>query len=224
MARKNATETPAATQPGVPQECRCGCGEEVIRLFRQGHDQKLVSNLASDVVHQDVWEGRCMGILKQADLKLDQQEKINKVAAYVGAKLSEALAAKFENAAQRQWEKQKNRGAREAAKAERASAKASKPAKAKKETVSAAKAPVAAERATVVATATNDDVDADEATMPALGAAVKVRLPQGRGFTTKEATVTGMNQSGKVTAVEYTGRNGKPVRKENSEGFEVVND
>lgn len=222
MATKPAT---TATDPQAKSTCACGCGESVERTFKQGHDQRLISRLASDLVHGDVWEGTCASILKRGDAKLDIQEKINKVSAYVASKLSPGLAAKFESAAARQWELQKGRNARSEAKAARRAEQANKPKRAKKATPSeeAGDAKLAtvtpidmANPPTVKATASNDDVDAAEAGLVSLGATVKAKI----GRTIKEATVVAMNQSGKATVLEYPGRGGKTAR---TEKFEIVN-
>src|SRR5690349_17291892 len=106
MARTNKTTEPEAPTSAV---CKCGCGESVERSFKQGHDQRLISKLASDLVHGDVWGGTAAGILKEKEVRTDIQARINKVRDYMAAKLSEPLALKFENAAHRAWELEKTR-------------------------------------------------------------------------------------------------------------------
>jgi hypothetical protein len=223
------TATAATDQPST---CKCGCGETVARQFKQGHDQRLVSNLASDLVRMDVWDGRCMGILTKADVKSDQQAKIDKVSGYVRDKLSDALATKVYNAAMRAWELDKTQGARNEAKAarkaerdakaaERAARKAEKAASPSEE---AGPAAAPAERKLITkATASNDDVDAEEARIEAdasangfkPGDSVRVLI----GKRKRNATVHGMNQAGKVTAIVLT-TNGKETIK--TDGFTIV--
>lgn len=205
------SETAPPAQPKTARECACGCGETVARTFKQGHDQRLISLLASDIVYHDVWSGRCLGILKGDRVKWDIQDKINEVSSYVSAKLSAGLAAKFEAAASRAWEQEKVKSNREAAKARRAEEKAAKPKRVRKAgaepvATSSEEAEVAKPTLKVVKpTATNDDVDAAEAASSPtskLGQPIKVRVGQGKRVRT--ATVTGMNQAGKVTAVTVT--------------------
>lgn len=230
MARETAKTTAA---PEAPRGCACGCGETVERVFKQGHDQRLISHLAQDVVYHSFWDGTCLGILKVTEVKrLDMQDKINKVSAYVSTKLSESLAAKFESAAGRQWELEKSRDEREAAKAARKAENAAKPKRVRKSAT--AKAATPSEEAGDVApakpdlkivkpTASNDDVDAaeaaaDEATGFTLGQPVRVRV----GKRTRNAKVTGMNRAGQVSAITYVNA-GKDVVKTGDQ-FEIIVD
>lgn len=219
-ATKAPKKTAAAKAPKAAPEthgCACGCGEQVERTFRQGHDQRLISLLAEDVVYSSVWDGKCMGILKGTAVRADQQEKINLVATYMRAKLTDALAVKFERAAARQWELQKGRDERADAKEARKAAAAAKPKKAAKK---ADETPAArADLKIVKPTASNDDIvdeDVPNANGVVLGAQVKVRV----GKRVRNAKVTGMSQLGKVTAVTFQNA-GKDVVKTGEE-FEIV--
>lgn len=241
MTTKTAsTETREST-------CRCGCGEPVTRLFKQGHDQRLVSLLASDLVYLDVWDGRCLGILTKSDAKTDIQGRIDKVVGYVRVKLSEALGTKVYNAAMRAWELEKTRDQRAAAKAERKAAANAKPKRARKTSGqravdAATKGSVPSEVAgdapeagavpadksrvgrVVTATASNADVDAAEAAMEeaatngaVMGQAIKVKV----GKRSRTAYVHGMNQAGKVTAVRLVTSGVESIKTEGQ--FTIVN-
>lgn len=220
------TKTTATTET---RGCACGCGEPVERTFKQGHDQKLVSKLAADVVHGSYWDGRCMGILKRVDDKADMEIRINKVSAYVGSKLSEALATKFDSAARRQWDIAVTGKERADAKAARRAENAAKPKRAKKtEVIESGAAQVASEikndrvGKVVTATASNDDVDAEEASASPNGQIKpgdSVRIKAGKR--TRTATVRGMNQAGKVTAVAFMNAGKEVVKTEGQ--FEIVN-
>jgi hypothetical protein len=99
---KNTTEAPAA------RLCGCWCGEQLAgkSTFRQGHDQRLVSRLAHELVE---------GVLSpeaQTGLKLmnweeanDIQHRIDELTAAVGRVYSAGLASKVNSAAMRRWEK-----------------------------------------------------------------------------------------------------------------------
>lgn len=237
MARATATKTtkPApettAEAPAVTRNCACGCGESVERVFRQGHDQRLVSKLAQDIVYANVWDGKCLGILKNVDLKADIQVRIDKVSDYVAAKLTEALANKFEKAAARAWELEKTKSERADAKAARKAAADAKPKRARKVAADSseeaeAAAPKPRTPRNTKPVATNADIDALEAQESPevagghrLGQEVKVRVGQAKR--TRVAKVTGMNQAGKVTAVTVT-TNGKDSVKTEDQ-FTIVN-
>jgi len=228
-------KTTAKTEaPTESRGCACGCGESVERTFKQGHDQRLISRLAEDVVYQSVWDGSCLGILKtRLSRQADIQVRINTVRDYVAAKLSEPLAAKFESAVLRAWEQQKNKDAREQTRAARKAENAAKPKKTRK-TVAAARTDAAtpSEEAgaaapkrevgkVVTATASNDDVDAEEAAADAstgLASGDSVRIKAGKR--TRTAIVHGMNRAGKVTAVRFMNA-GKEVIKTEGQ-FEIV--
>jgi sRNA-binding protein len=215
------TTTAATTESAV---CRCGCGAPVERTFKQGHDQRLISKLAEDLVYGSIWDGKCMGILKGAQVRADIQERINIVRDRVASGISESLASKFANAASRAWELQKSKDERAAAKAERKAALAAKPAKktTKAEAADAPKPPRKPMNTKPVAT--NDDVDAEEEKLatvtplvgPQPGSSIRVRI----GKRVRNATVRGMNQSGKVTAVAL--QNGKTEVVKTEGQFEVV--
>lgn len=235
---KTATTKPAATET---HGCACGCGEPVTRLFKQGHDQRLVSNLASDLVYMDVWDGKCMGILKGAIVRGDQQEKINKVTEYVRAKISDGLAAKVYSAAMRAWDLQKTRDARESKREEarkaKAAAAASKPKRASKANAAASseEAKAAAEPKLITKAAKGmADVDAEEARLeaeergtndgtgpggPRYARGVGIRVLIGKRK--RNAKVHGMNQSGKVTAITVT-TNGKETVIDDPERFSIL--
>jgi hypothetical protein len=232
MAKTDTTTTKAPkTQKAVaqPHPCACGCGAEVLRTFKQGHDQKLISNLASDIVYSDVWDGKCMGILKGAAVRGDIQERINTVSQYMSAKLSEPLAAKFEKAVARAWELEKTRDARLAAKETRKKEREqktanSRAAKAAKKAAEPTEPKPPRKPMATTAKMTNEDVDKAEAAADKQestngykpGATIKIKA----GKRTRNATVRGMSQSGKVTAVAFMNA-GKEVVKQDGE-FEIV--
>ena len=226
---------PAAADAQTASTCKCGCGEPVARQFKQGHDQKLISLMASDIVHGDVWDGTCNGILKGAIRRGDIQEKINVVQDRMAKGISEALAAKFVRAAHRTWELEKNRDAKALAKAERRKAAATKPKRTRKSATTKAAATPSEEaggeakpelKLITSAKATNADVDAAEAALEAdskdgivgfnPGDPIRVKV----GKRVRNGVVRGMNQAGKVTAVALT-TNGREVVKTEGE-FEVV--
>ena len=212
MAKTATTKAPTAAA-AESKQCACGCGEPVVRLFKQGHDQKLVAKFASDLVYMNVWDGRCMGILKVKESRSDIEVKIDTVSAYVSEKLSEALGTKVYKAAMRAWELQKNADERASKRAERTKAAAEKKATRKPRPTK----PVA----------TNADVDAVEATpseeagdasTSGLGADIRVRV----GKRARTAQVHGMNQAGKVTAIRYKVGNNEITKTEGQ--FEVLGD
>lgn len=214
-------KTTAATT-AEPAVCRCGCGAPVDRMFKQGHDQKLISKLAEDLVYASVWDGKCMGILKGASVRADIQERINLVEARIATGISDSLAAKFVRAAQRAWELEKAKTDRAAVKNERKAAKAAKPAPKKVAKAAVAHATAGtAELKLVKPTATNDDVDAEEAAADASGFkpgdSIRVKI----GKRSRNATVRGMNQAGKVTAVALQNGDKEVVKTEGQ--FEVIN-
>lgn len=205
--------------------CACGCGESVVRNFKQGHDQRMVSKLAQDLVYGNVWDGRAMGILSADEAKSDIQGRIDKVTSYVRAKLTDPLATKVYNAAHRAWELEKNADSRaadkEAKRAAREAAKEAKASRKKDKAATAATAPAAEPKLITKATASNDDVDAAEAALPAgsmshsLGQAVQVLVGKRR----RNGVVHGMNQAGKVTAVKLTTGGVETIK---TEGFTVL--
>ncbi len=226
MAAKKTAKPKAEPQLSP---CKCGCGVEVARSFKQGHDQRLVSDLASDLVRGDVWNGTCMGILKKTQVRADLQEKINLVVERVRAGISDALAAKVERAAHRQWELEKGKSERAAKKAERkvkAAAEAAKP-KVKRPTkpvatnadIDALEAAQEAAETEAEAEATPDNVVALPTKKVGPGDAVRVRV--GKSTRIRNATVRGMNQAGKITAVVLKNGDKELVKTEGE--FEIVN-
>lgn len=211
MAPKTATDVKTAA-------CACGCGETVTRHFKQGHDQKMISEFAHNTVTGD---GRCRGILTVAQSKGDIEVRIGQVRDYIAKKLSEGLAAKYENAALRQWEFQKAREAKVEARAARVRTAPKSRTKKAAPSEEAGSAPDSRVGQVVTAKASNDDVDAAEAEQDSpLGLGVPVRaMVKGRA---RNGKVGALNQSGKMT-VFITTRAGKDTRHENTEGFEVVN-
>lgn len=103
-----------ATEPTAVNECRCGCAESVNpnRLFRQGHDQRLISKLAVDVVEGD---GTGLGLIAKRRAKEDIKVRIDAVAEKLGDKTSQALADKFVRAAERRWALLETRAAKQQA-------------------------------------------------------------------------------------------------------------
>ena len=185
--------------PAAAKACACGCGEMVVRMFKQGHDQRLVSNLAVDLVDGT---GTGLGIIPKKRASDDIQSRIDEVTDYVSKKLSPALAAKVNRAAMVRWDRAlRNKKAAEA--------KASKPARATKNPKPAA--PVEqpqGPRHPVDPMAGLDGEPTEDAPLATdgygLGAAVKVKV----GRYVYDGTVAGMNQAGKVTAVNYVNKAG----------------
>lgn len=220
MAPKTETATAAPTN-----ECKCGCGQTVTRNFAQGHDQKLVSTLAENIVNGKPPTGN--GALSQAKAKRPVEERIELVAEMLTKNISEGISAKFEKAALRKVETNKAKADRETAKATRKgtdkSATPKTPRKAR-----AAKAPAVpanvsetdekvdtklnAETAAIKAHATAEQVEAagteDGYTF---GQPIKIKV-RNRVI---DARVAGLNQSGKVTAAIYNGAKGVERRVEN---------
>lgn len=188
MAKK-AADTQESPNAASAEECRCGCGETVNakRLFRQGHDQKLISKLLADVM---TGSGTGLGILSAEEAKLDIQERISRVAAYVADKLSGPLSAKFGRAAMNAWANENKRQPHEPAESAKIAAR-------------------------LVAARQNRDrevakqiLDADPPVSDeghTLGTKVQVKV----GRYVYDGEVAGMNQAGKVTAVRYTNKAGK---------------
>lgn len=197
------------TTPAEPKLCKCGCGATVKSSFAQGHDMRLISQLAENVVNGK--PPTANGALSQAKAKRPVNERIELVAAMLTDRVSEAISAKFENAANRKV-------AQNTAKAERAAAKPAKAAtKAKPRTKATAKTAVASAPVTAVAEdATPDPEPADDSNVakrgigPAAGDGLALGAPiviQVRGRKVN-ATVHGMNQAGKVTMAVYSGAKG----------------
>lgn len=162
LGNTKATKTP----------CRCGCNLPTVRpdaMFLQGHDQRLVSILAHELIDSNLSEWN-LELLKLSnwDERVDIQLRIDKVVAAVARVFSTGLAVKTDSAAMRLWELENKRTEAAARKAER---KANK---------SAAKTKADAPKT------------------------LRVKI----GRWTYEAEVHGMSQSGKVTAVRYTDKQG----------------
>lgn len=96
------TETPAA------RSCGCWCGEPLTGkgTFRQGHDQRLVSRLATELVEGVLSPEAKRGLgLAKWDEADDIQNRIDELTAAVGRVYSAGLATKVNSAAMRRWEK-----------------------------------------------------------------------------------------------------------------------
>lgn len=203
MAKKtgNAVETNPGNQPEtqVLQNCACGCGEPVVRTFKQGHDQRLVSKLAFDLVEGT---GRGLNLLTKQQASLDIQERIDLVAAKVTERLSPALATKVSNAAQLRWALLEKRSARQTKRNNAEVQPARRPAPKRRSRV--------VEQPAALAAVPDQDYDQEQdhpepdTNGRALGADVRVQV----GRYTYDGKVTGMNQAGRVTAVTYTNKAG----------------
>jgi hypothetical protein len=98
----NASETTA------PKTCGCWCGEPLAgkSTFRQGHDQRLVSRLAHELVGGALSPEAKSGLkLTSWDESGDIQDRIDELTAAVGRIYSAGLASKVNSAAMRRWEK-----------------------------------------------------------------------------------------------------------------------
>jgi hypothetical protein len=217
MAEKTATKTEQTADVEVTPHpyCADGCGARVgsaKSTFLQGHDQRLISDLSFRVVDGE------MGPFQRALLGLvdgkpttgefryaeesDIMDRINAIDAAVAARFSVALAAKFTSAAMAKWAKWGKRQEREAAKAERA-------ANPKPKRTRAPRAKAATEP-TEPAPAIETDTTKNTVGQPIenlRGTTVKVKV----GRWTYDATVVGMNQAGKITAVEYLNKKDEPT-------------
>lgn len=171
-----ATETKPAKEGKQAAPCRCGCGEMANpgRMFRQGHDQRLVGLLATDVVERD---GKLVGFDRlPADWSTsDMTDRIERAFRVITDRFSPALAAKFESAATRR-----------AAKVGRANARTQQHA-----TVAQLQAAVSAGQQQAT-------------TEPPAGTGSPVRFKVGKRTKVYDGFVHGMNQAGKITAVRYT--------------------
>jgi hypothetical protein len=234
MTKKAAT-TKTADAPAEAKTCRCGCGAPVNFQFIQGHDQRLISQLAHNTATGD---GRCMGILTADEAKGDIQARIDKVTAYIAEKLSAGLAAKYNSAAHRQWDLSVRQDNRQATRAERVAKAAAKTAHRAKRAANPAGKKVATAPATPdpfdgvdeaigdhprqgnLATITkakmsNEDVDVaeaaeSEARMAVIGTPVRVVV----GRRKRNANVHGINQAGKVTAVKLVTNGRETIKTE----------
>lgn len=217
-----ATKT-ETTDAQYTDTCRCGCGETVNRFFRQGHDQRLISKLAADVVEGT---GTGLGILPAADAELDIQARIDRVAEY--AKLSEALGRKFHSAAMNSWASYQKRTTKQAATVTEIPFCSCDLNRTKgvhqdgcERELAGQMDPTERDHEVAEQILTQSDQDDDNLSTAdprelageapadqvsyALGAPVKVKV----GRYVYDGFVHGMNQAGKVTAVRYTNKAGK---------------
>lgn len=190
--------TKAATDQTL-SKCACGCGEEVRNLFVQGHDQKLIAKLALDVVEGT---GTGMGILESGDE--DIQERITKVGNYVSAKLSPALAAKFDSAAHNRWASYEKRTTRAAAKASKQQTAPGHKNRTVKELMATASDQDGRMVKMIKELSTDEPAPVEETGPEQVGLGAQVRIRVGRYE--YDAEVIGMSQAGKVTSVRYTNK------------------
>lgn len=170
------------------KNCACGCGIPVsskARNFRQGHDQRLVSLLANDLVSGT---GRGLNLLPADAAKNDIQWRIDQVTRVVRERLGVPLGNKVYNAAMRAWELEGKRQKRADAKRDNQTAKTQPTA----DELMGPNKPELAERVFA-------ETDPEPENTTKLGSPVRVRI----GRWTYDATVHGMNQAGRVTAVSY---------------------
>lgn len=194
------------------QYCADGCGARVGNpksTFLQGHDQRLVSRLATEVVEHVALSDFARGLLTLTDYddNDDIQDRIDQVHARVILRFSVGLGDKFNSAAHRRWELSGKRADRAAQKAVKAAAP-KKTRRAKGALVEGADPALAA--ANEQARLNHEPVGQQESTVGQeivnlRGTEVQVKI----GRWTYTAVVHGMNQKGKVTAVEYTDGKGE---------------
>lgn len=173
--------------------CLCGSGLNHPRsTFLQGHDQRFVGQLATEVVIDGLSNARVQQLRLPTDIDLiGVQERIEVVSTAVTKFLSPALASKFESAAARRW------------------AKVGK-GKAQPELLLVDVVDRAVAIAGDLATKPPQSLAQTEeeyAMVP--GAPIKVKV----GRWQYDATVHGMSQAGKVTAVRYDTAGGKEIVK-----------
>lgn len=170
----------------VVKLCGCTCGEPVSAkaTFRQGHDQKLIGKLAAAAVDPEAYLTnelvQRMHLPTEAeDPKLDIQARIDHVSDAVAKYYSDALAAKYVYAAGAAWDKA---------------------VKGKKAVPVTPKSTGQPNAALVASKIKNERAEArEERTEPVAGAEVRIKV----GRHCYDATVHGMNQAGKITAVRY---------------------
>lgn len=100
------------TTPETPVElpiCLCGCGKPVKyskSMFLQGHDQRLVSKLAFELVEAELSDQtkKTLQFTSKWNEGVDIQDRISLVTKQVEARFSTGLAAKVHRAAMRRWE------------------------------------------------------------------------------------------------------------------------
>lgn len=229
MAKKTAAaETPAKDSVDVKHEsyahCADGCGSRVNSAkstFLQGHDQRLISDLSTRVAVGDMGPFQ-RGLLNLVDdpkpaqgeftyiETRDIMDRINTVSAAVAARFSAGLADKFTSAAMAKWDKSVRQGDLREARAQRAANPAPKRVRKAKAAKVERPTPEQLEQAA------NDITDAGaigegkptstvgQPIENLRGTEVKVKI----GRWTYDAIVVGMNQAGKITAVEYTNNKG----------------
>lgn len=102
-ARKMSTKSATRVQSDT---CLCGCGEATNgkSAFRQGHDARMVSRAAHAVQSTDPSELPAV-VAHDYDANADIQDRINQVHDAFAAKVSDALATKFYDAAMNLWTK-----------------------------------------------------------------------------------------------------------------------
>jgi hypothetical protein len=166
--------------------CGCTCGEPVSAkaTFRQGHDQKLIGKLAAAAVDPQAYltnelVQRLQLPTEAEDPKLDIQTRIDHVSDAMAKHYSDALTAKYVYAAGVAWDK----------------------AVRNKKTAPVTPKSIGQPNATPAASKTkNERTEArEERTEPVAGAEVRIKV----GRHAYDATVHGMNQAGKITAVRY---------------------
>lgn len=185
--------------------CLCGSGLNHPRsTFLQGHDQRFVGQLATEVVIDGLTDVRVQQLQLPTEANgWDIQERITQVGNAVSKFFSPALASKFVSAAHRRWDK---------------TVRDSQPDHAKRVSRKPKKSMVqqAAEANGLVEhPGTGETVDLQAAynapdprtkdEQVTLGAPVRVKV----GRWEYDATVHGMNQAGKITAVRYYDKNDK---------------
>lgn len=249
----DATAAAVANPQAKAPTCGCLCGENVNprSIFRQGHDQRMIGELALRVAEgslTNLWVER-LQLPTEVDDN-DIQERINLTSAAVAKFFSDALARKFTVAAHNRWDalvrKSQPKGARQPqVKVEKASeseerkfarasgldlpkksvehpgtgetvdlAETGRKVTEQNRTAGAVKVPSAAAIASEIKNARMLERQAAEANSKeeyavVLGAPIKVKV----GRWEYDATIHGMSQAGKVTAVRYDSAGGKEIVK-----------
>lgn len=225
MAKKTAaTKTTLAAVaehgPETYAHCADGCGSKVNSeksTFLQGHDQKLIAELSTRVTTGELTDFHrallnLIGRDRTAqagqfyyDESDDIMDRINAVSAGISARFSDGLSAKFTSAAMAKWDKSVRRDERAAAKAERL---ANPPKRVRKPRTKAATKTITEKVDETIAVETDTSKSTVGQPIENLrGTLVKAKI----GRWTYDATVVGMNNAGKVSAVEYLNKKGEPV-------------
>lgn len=196
----------ATTQPAeAPRQCACWCGQPISAksTFRQGHDQRLVG-LVAEMVVDGGFTNEWVEYL-QLPTEIDDQDiqvRVNHLSDAIAKKFSEGLARKAAGAAMRAWERHGKIQTKHEVDAEASVLEVEA---------------VAQERTGELRV---DAYDEQGHATPALGAPIRVKVGPRWEY---NATVHGMNQSGKVTAVRYVPRSGKVQSKIATEGqFTII--